>query len=153
VDKDLPLIHVKTLDEYVGESIADTRFESILLGIFGTLAIVLTAVGVYGVVSYGVTRRTREMGIRLALGAERRTILGMILKNGLLLVLMGVVPGLLAAFLLMRFIAGLLYGVGPADVSTFLSVPVVLIAIAVVASYLPARHASKTEPMVALRYE
>jgi predicted permease len=153
VDKDLPLMHVKTLDEYVGESIADTRFESVLLGIFGALAIVLTAVGVYGVVSYGVTRRTREVGIRLALGAERQAILGMILKNGLLLVLMGVVPGLLAAFLLLRVIAGLLYGVSPSDVSTFLSVPVVLIAIALVASYIPARRASKTEPMVALRYE
>jgi predicted permease len=153
VDKDLPLMHVKTLDEYVGESIASTRFESVLLGIFGALAIVLTAVGVYGVVSYGVTRRTREMGLRLALGAERQAILGMILKNGLLLVLMGVVPGLLAAFLLMRLIAGLLYGVGPSDVSTFLSVPIVLIAIALVASYIPARRASKMEPVVALRYE
>jgi predicted permease len=153
IDKDLPLLHVKTLDQYVSESIADTRFESVLLGIFGALAFTLTAIGVYGVISYTVVQRTREMGIRLALGAERGTIVAMILRSGLLLVTMGVVPGLVAAFLLTRLIAGLLYGVSPSDPSTFLSVSVVLVAMAALASYIPARRAAKVDPMVALRYE
>jgi putative ABC transport system permease protein len=153
IDKDLPLLHVKTLDQYVSESIADTRFESVLLGIFGALAFTLTAIGVYGVISYTVVQRTREMGIRLALGAERGTIVAMILRSGLLLVTMGVVPGLVAAFLLTRLIAGLLYGVSPSDPSTFLSVSVVLVAMAALASYIPARRAAKVDPLVALRYE
>jgi putative ABC transport system permease protein len=153
IDKDLPLLHVKTLDQYVSESIADTRFESVLLGIFGALALTLTAIGVYGVISYTVAQRTREMGIRLALGAERGAIITMILRSGLLLVAMGILPGLVAAFLLTRLIAGLLYGVSPSDPSTFLSVSVVLVAMAVLASYLPARRAAKVDPMVALRYE
>jgi predicted permease len=153
IDKDLPLLHVKTLDQYVSESIADTRFESVLLGLFGALAFTLTAIGVYGVISYTVVQRTREMGIRLALGAERGTIVAMILRSGLLLVTMGVVPGLVAAFLLTRLIAGLLYGVSPSDPSTFLSVSVVLVAMAALASYIPARRAAKVDPMVALRYE
>jgi putative ABC transport system permease protein len=153
IDKDLPLLHVKTLDEYVGDSIADTRFESVLLGIFGALAFALTAIGVYGVVSYTVAQRTREMGIRLALGADRGAIVGMILKNGMWLVLMGVVPGLVAAFLLTRLIAGLLYDVSPSDVPTFAGVSIVLIAMALFASYLPARRAAKVDPMEALRYE
>jgi len=153
LDKDLPLLHVKTLDQYVGESIADTRFESVLLGIFGALALTLTALGVYGVISYTVARRTREMGIRLALGAERGTIIAMILRSGLLLVTMGVVPGLVAAFLLTQLMAGLLYDVSPSDPSTFLSVSVALVAMALLASYIPARRAATVDPMVALRYE
>jgi putative ABC transport system permease protein len=153
LDKDLPLLHVKTLDQYVGESIADTRFESVLLGIFGALAVTLTALGVYGVISYTVARRTREMGIRLALGAERGTIIAMILRSGLLLVTMGVVPGLVVAFLLTQLMAGLLYDVSPSDPSTFLSVSVALVAMALLASYIPARRAATVDPMVALRYE
>jgi predicted permease len=153
LDKDLPLLHVKTLDEYLGDSIADTRFESVLLGIFSALAFALTAIGVYGVVSYTVAQRMREMGIRIALGAERGEIVGMILRNGMRLVSLGVVPGLVAAFLLTRLIAGLLYGIGPYDPSTFFGVSVLLIAMALLASYLPARRAAKVDPMVALRYE
>jgi len=153
INKDLPLLHVKTLDQYVSESIADTRFESVLLSIFGALALTLTAIGVYGVISYTAVQRTREMGIRLALGAERGTIIAMILRSGLLLATMGVVPGLVAAFLLTQLIAGLLYGVSPSDPSTFLSVSVVLVGMALLASYIPARRAAKVDPMVALRYE
>ena len=130
----------KTLDQYVSQSIADTSFESVLLGIFGALALTLTAIGIYGVISYTVVQQTREMGIRLALGAERGTIIAMILRSGLLLATMGVVPGLVAAFLLTRLIAGLLYGVSPSDPSTFLSVSVVLVAVALLASYIPARR-------------
>jgi putative ABC transport system permease protein len=153
VDKDLPLLHVKTLDEYVGDSIADTRFQTILLGSFGVLAFVLTALGLYGVISYTVVHRTREMGVRLALGANRDAILAMIVKSGVLLAGAGIVIGLVAALLLTRLIASLLYGVSPSDPLTFFGVPIALITMAAIASYLPARRAAKVDPMVALRYE
>jgi putative ABC transport system permease protein len=153
VDKDLPLLHVKTLDEYVGDSIADTRFQTILLGSFGVLAFVLTAVGLYGVISYTAAHRTREMGVRLALGADRDTILAMIIKSGVLLASTGIAVGLVAALMLTRLIASLLYGVSPSDPLTFVGVPMALITMAVMASYIPARRAARVDPMVALRYE
>ena len=153
LDNALPLLHIKTLDEYVNDSMVGTRFEAVLLGIFGALAFVLTAVGLYGVISYTVVQRTREMGIRLALGAERSAILGMVVKNGTLLASVGAVIGLAAAFLLTRLVASLLFGVGPTDPLTFVCVPVALIAVATLASYVPARRAAKTDPIVALRYE
>ena len=153
LDSGLPLLHVKTLDEYVDDSVVGTRFETFLLGSFGGLAFVLTAVGLYGVISYTVVQRTREMGIRLALGADRAAILGMIVKNGTFLACAGALIGLGAAFLLTRVMANLLFGVGPRDPLTFLCVPITLIAVAVLASYIPARRASKVDPMVALRYE
>ncbi len=153
VDSALPLLHVKTLDEYVDDSIVGTRFEAFLLGSFGALAFALTAVGLYGVVSYTVVQRTREMGIRLALGADRSAILGMVVKNGMLLACAGAVIGLAAAFLLTRLMASLLFGVGPTDPLTFLCVPIALIGVAVLASYIPARRAARVDPLVALRYE
>ena len=153
LDRTLPLLHVKTMDEYVDDSIVGTRFEAFLLGAFGILAFLLTAVGLYGVISYTVAQRTREMGIRLALGADRSAILAMVVKNGTLLAGAGVVIGLAAAFLLTRLMASLLFGVGPKDPITFFCVPVVLIMVAIVASYIPARRAAKVDPMVALRYE
>jgi putative ABC transport system permease protein len=153
LDKDLPLLHVKTLDEYVDDSIADTRFETVLLGTFGTLALALTAVGLFGVISYTVVQRTREVGIRLALGAAPGAIAGMIVKNGVWLASVGVGIGLAAAFGLTRLMRSLLYGVSPLDPITFFGVPIVLFAIALFASYIPARRAAKVDPMVALRYE
>jgi predicted permease len=153
LDRDLPLLHVETLDEYVGDSIADTRFETILLGTFGGLAFGLTAVGLYGVISYTVVQRTREMGIRFALGAEPGAIVGMIVRNGVLLAAGGIGIGLAAAFLLTRFIRSLLYGVSPSDPPTFFGVVIALIAMAGLASYIPARRAARVEPMVSLRYE
>ena len=153
LDSALPLLRVKTLDEYVDDSIVGTRFETFLLGTFGVLAFVLTAVGLYGVISYTVAQRTREMGIRLALGADRNAILGMVVKSGTLLACSGAVIGLAAAFLLTRLIASLLFGVGPTDPLTFLCVPIALISVAILASYVPARRAARVDPMVALRYE
>jgi len=153
LDKDLPLLYVKTLDEYVGDSIADTRFETILLGTFAGLALILAVVGLYGVISYTVFARTREMGIRLALGAEPGVIAGMIVNNGVSLASVGVGIGLAAAFLLTRLMQSLLYGVSPLDPTTFFGVPMLLIAMALVASYIPARRAAKLDPMVALRHE
>jgi putative ABC transport system permease protein len=153
LDRDLPLLHTKTLDEYVSDSIADTRFETVLLGIFGALALLLTCVGLYGVISYTVVQQTREMGIRLALGADRNAILRMIVGNGLLLSGVGIMIGLAASFVLTRLIAALLYGVGPSDPLTFAAIPVALIAMATLASYIPARRAANVDPVVALRYE
>jgi putative ABC transport system permease protein len=153
LDNTLPLLHIKTLDEYVSDSIAGTRFETFLLGTFGVLAFLLTAVGLYGVISYTVAQRTREMGIRLALGADRNAILGMVVKKGTLLACAGALIGLAAAFLLTRLMASLLFGVGPTDPLTFLCVPLALITVAMLASYVPARRAAKVDPMVALRYE
>jgi putative ABC transport system permease protein len=153
LDNALPLLHVKTLDEYVDDSVVGTRFETFLLGTFGVLAFVLTAVGLYGVISYAVVQRMREMGIRLALGADRASILGLVVKKGMLLASLGAAIGLAAASLLTRLIANLLFGVGPADPLTFICVPLALIAVAMLASYIPARRAAGVDPMVALRYE
>lgn len=153
LDPSLPLLHVKTLDDYVSDSVGGTRFEAVLLGIFGGLAFLLTAVGLYGVISYTVARRTRELGIRLALGANRKAITRMVVRNGTHLACIGVVIGLAAAFLLTRLVAGLLYGVGPTDPLTFVCAPIALIAIAVLASYIPARRAANVDPMVTLRQE
>jgi len=153
LDKDLPLLHVKTLDEYVDDSIANTRFETVLLGTFGVLALVLTAVGLFGVISYTVVERTREVGIRLALGAAPEAIAGMIVKNGVWLASVGVGVGLAAAFGLTRLMRSLLYGVSPLDPTTFFGVAIMLFAMALLASYVPARRAAKVDPMVALRHE
>jgi putative ABC transport system permease protein len=153
LDDSLPLLHIKTLDEYVSDSIVSTRFEAVLLGIFGALAFLLTAVGLYGVISYTVVQRTREMGIRLALGEDRNAILGMIVTNGATLACAGVLIGLAASLLLTQLIASLLFGVEARDPMTFLCVPIALIAVAMLSSYIPARRAAKVDPMVALRYE
>ncbi|HEV2399203.1 MAG TPA: ABC transporter permease [Candidatus Sulfotelmatobacter sp.] len=153
LDKDLPLLHVKTLDEYLADSVADTRFETFLLSIFGALAFVLTCVGLYGVISYTVVQQTREMGIRLALGAGREMILRMVIGRGLVLAGVGISVGLAMALILTRFIATLLYGVRPWDPLTFLAVPVALIVMALIASFVPARRAANVDPMGALRYE
>lgn len=153
LDKDLPLLHIKTLDEYVAESVGDTRFEAVLLGAFALLAVVLTCVGLYGVISYLVAQQTREMGIRLALGADRNAIMNMVVRSGLWLSGIGVVIGLGASLLLTRLIAGLLFDVSPLDPLTLFVVPIALILLATLATYIPARRASKVDPIVALRYE
>jgi putative ABC transport system permease protein len=153
LDNALPLLHVKTLDDYVDDSITGTRFEAVLLGTFGGLAFLLTAVGLYGVISYTVVQRTREMGIRLALGAKRNSILRMVVKNGTILACTGALIGVAASFLLTRLIANLLFGVAPTDPLTFLCVPVALITVAMIACYIPARRAAQVDPLVALRCE
>ena len=153
MDKDLPLRQVKTLDQYVSGSISAQRFEALLLGTFAALAFVLTIVGLYGVISYSVAQRTREMGIRIALGAQRGSISRMVVREGTMLTLIGVGTGLAASFFAVRLIRGLLYGIGAGDPVTFLVVPLLLIAVALLASYIPARRATRVDPLVALRYE
>ncbi|HET9743621.1 MAG TPA: ABC transporter permease [Terriglobales bacterium] len=153
IDHDLPLLGVKTMSDYVDESIAQPKLNTLLLGIFAGLAFILTAIGLYGVISYSVAQRTREMGIRMALGAQRGLILKMILQQGLRLALIGVGAGLCAAFALTRLISSLLYEVRPTDLATFLAVSLLLLGIALFASYVPALRATRIDPVVALRHE
>jgi predicted permease len=153
MDKDLPLRDIRTLDEYVTASISAPRFEAFLLGTFATLAFVLTSIGLYGVISYSVAQRTREMGIRMALGAPRGGILRMVVQEGALLTLIGTGVGLAAALFAVRLIRTLLYGIGVTDPATFIAVPLLLMAVALLASYVPARRATLVDPMVVLREE
>ena len=153
MDKDLPLRQVKTLDQYVSGSISAPRFEALLLGTFAALAFVLTTIGLYGVISYSVVQRTREMGIRIALGAQQGSISRMVVREGAVLTLIGVGAGLMASLFAVRLIRGLLYGIGATDPVTFIAVPLLLMAVALVASYIPARRATRVDPLVALRYE
>jgi len=152
-DNTQPLFQVQPLEDYVAASLGARRFTLLLLGLFGTLALVLAAVGIYGVISYAVSLRTRELGIRLALGAPRRDVLHMVMQQGLKLAATGLVVGLVASIAFMRFLASLLFQVKPADALTTFAVLLLLGAVALVANYLPARRASRLDPNVALRYE
>jgi putative ABC transport system permease protein len=153
IDKDLPFTEVQTMEQRLSQSFAGRRFHMILLGVFAGLALVLSLVGIYGVMSYAVAQRTREIGVRMALGAERLHVLRLVLGHGLVLTLIGVGLGLAGAFALTRFLASLLYGVGATDPVTFAIVPLLLIVVAILACYLPAQRATKVDPLVALRYE
>jgi putative ABC transport system permease protein len=153
IDKDQPVSNISTMEDVLSESVARQRFSMLLLAIFAAVALVLAAVGLYGVMSYSVAQRTHEIGIRMALGAQRSDVLKMVVGQGLKLVLIGVVLGLVASFVLTRVMTSLLYGVSATDPTTFLSISLVLISVAMLASYLPARRATKVDPMIALRYE
>jgi len=153
VDSQLPITDVKTMNEVSAASFAARRFNMLLLAIFAGLALVLGAVGIYGVMSYAVTQRTQEIGIRMALGARATDVLKLIIKNGLALTLLGVGIGVAGAFALTRLLTTLLFGVTPTDKPTFLAVSLVLMVVALLACYLPARRATKVDPLEALRYE
>ncbi|MCA1591406.1 MAG: ABC transporter permease [Acidobacteria bacterium] len=153
VDKDQPLYGVKTMEQWVADSVARRRFNTVLLGIFSAVALLLAAVGIYGVMSYSVTQRTHEIGLRMALGAQRGDVLGMVVGQGMTLIMIGVALGLAASFALTRVMRGLLYGVSATDPLTFGGVALVLILVALLACFIPARRATKVDPMVALRYE
>lgn len=153
LDPDLPLSKVFTLTTLVEDSMAQPRFSMLLLGGFGALALLLSSVGMYGVISYSVAQRTREIGIRMALGAQRRNVFGMVLRQGARLAGFGIAIGLAAAFGVTRLMASLLYGVQATDSLTFAAVSVILAGVALLACYIPARRATKIDPMVALRCE
>jgi len=153
IDPNQPISNVSTLEKVVDESIAQRRLNMLLMALFGALAMLLSAVGIYGLLSHAVTQRTQEMGIRMALGAQVSDVLMLVLKQGMMLVLAGEAIGLLGAFVLMRLIRGLLFGVTPNDATTFVVVAAVLGVVALLACYLPARRATKVDPLIALRYE
>src|SRR6185436_7323729 len=153
MDADLPLFAVKTMREYLSTSVATPRFSTTLLSIFAGVALVLTLVGLYGVMSYSVAQRTNEIGIRLALGAQTRDVLVMIVKQGAKLILLGLVIGLAGAYALTRLISSLLFGVTAKDPITFGAVAVLLAIVALLACYIPALRATKVDPMDALRCE
>ena len=153
IDPNQPLGTVKTLEKFVDDSIAQRRLNMLLMGLFGGLAMLLSAVGIYGLLSYAVTQRTQEMGIRMALGARAGDVLKLVLRQGMTLALAGEAIGLIGAFVLTKLIRGLLFGVTPNDAMTFVIVAGVLGVVALFACYLPARRATKVDPLVALRYE
>jgi putative ABC transport system permease protein len=153
MDPDLPLFGVKTMREYLSASVATPRFSTTLLSIFAGVALVLTLVGLYGVMSYSVAQRTNEIGIRLALGAQSRDVLLMIVKQGSLLIVLGLSIGLLGAYALTRLISSLLFGVTAKDPLTFVAAAVLLAFVALLACYVPAWRATKVDPLEALRYE
>ena len=153
VDKDQPVSNLRSMDEIVSEAVARQRFSMLLLGIFAALAMVLAAVGIYGVMSYSIAQRTREIGLRIALGAQKSDVLKMILRQGLRFVAAGLAIGLAASFVLTRVMASLLFGISATDPATFVSISLVLIAVALLASYIPAVRAMKIDPMLALRYQ
>ena len=153
IDKDLPVTDIAFLNDALGQSISQERFRTFLLGSFSAIALVLAAVGIFGVISYFASQRTHEIGIRMALGAQRRDVLRLILGQGTKLALIGLGVGVVAAVLLMRLMARLLYGVSATDPLTFSTVAIVLLGVALTACYIPARRAMRVDPMVALRYE
>ncbi len=148
-----PLVRFRTMEENISTSVSQPRFRTVLLGIFAISALLLSAVGIYGLMAYSVTQRVHELGIRITLGAQRGDVLKLIVGQGLKLVLLGVIVGMLGAFALSRVLSSFLYGISATDPLTFAAVPATLIFIALAACYIPARRATKVDPIVALRYE
>ena len=153
VEKDLPISSVRTMEQIRSHSIAQPRLTALLLGVFAALALILASVGIYGVMAYSVTQRTHEMGLRMALGARASNVLTLVVGQGMLLAAIGVGVGLASAFAMTRVLEKFLWGVRPTDPVTFTAVSLLLAAVALLASYLPARRATRVDPMVALRYE
>jgi putative ABC transport system permease protein len=153
IDKDQPVYQLRTMDEVRALSVTMYTFSSVSIGIFGGVALVLAAIGIYGVMSYAVTQRTQEIGIRMALGARGGDVLKMVVRNGMSLALLGVLAGLAGAYGLTRLLASLLFGVKPTDLTTFSLVTLGLLLVALLACFIPARRATKVDPLVALRYE
>jgi putative ABC transport system permease protein len=153
LDRDLPLANIRTLATIVSTSMTNARFSVLLLATFGAIALLLAAIGMYGVISFSVAQRTQEIGIRMALGAQQSSVLRMILQQGSRLAVLGIAIGLVAASAATRLMSSFLYGVGAADPLTFALVSLLLLAVALLACYIPARRATKVDPMVALRYE
>jgi putative ABC transport system permease protein len=153
VNKSVPISRVQTMEHVVSESVTQPRFNLFLLGLFGSLALLLSAAGIYGVTAYSVTQRTHELGIRIALGAQVGDVLRLVLGQGMAVIAIGLVLGLAAAFALLRLMKSLLFGVGENDPLTFAAITLVLLLVALLACYVPARRATKVDPLTALRYE
>jgi len=149
----LPPPLIRTMDDLLSETVAQPRLQTGLVSLFAGIALTLAAVGLYGVLAYLVTQRTREIGVRIALGAQKRNVLSLVIGQGMKLALAGVVVGVLVALALTRVLTSLLYDVRPTDPPTFVAVSLLLVAIALIACWLPARRAAKVDPMEALRHE
>jgi putative ABC transport system permease protein len=153
VNADLPVSQVRTMEQVLGESVAQRKFSLVLIGVFAGISVLLAAIGIAGVMGFLVAQRTQEMGIRIALGAQRRDVFGLVLGQGVRMISLGLLIGLAGAFGLTRLLSGMLYGVSPGDPLTLAAVSVFLISIALVACWIPARSATRVDPMIALRYE
>jgi ABC-type antimicrobial peptide transport system permease subunit len=153
MDPNIPIFDVKTMDQRVSESLGRRRFAMLALGVFAGLALLLAIIGIYGVISYSVAQRTTELGIRLALGASQVDVLRLVLSGGFRLALTGIAFGIVLSFAVTRFLSSLLFGVRATDIFTFSALSILLIAVSLLACYLPARRATKVDPLVALRYE
>jgi putative ABC transport system permease protein len=153
VDRNVPLSNIRTMTELVDSSVGQRKLSMVLLGVFSGIALLLASIGIYGVMSYSVAQRTRELGIRMALGAARPRVLALVVGQGMALAGAGVAIGLIAAFAVTRFLSSQLFGVGATDPSTFASVSVLLVGVALLASLLPAMRATRVDPVVALRDE
>jgi putative ABC transport system permease protein len=150
LDKDQPVYNVRTFDDVVANSLGTRRVSMQLFAVFAGAALLLAALGIYGVMAYSVTQRTQEIGIRMALGAQKSDVLALVIRQGMTLSLIGVVVGLAGAFALTRLIANLLFGVAATDPLTFVAIPLLLLFVALVACYLPARRAARLDPTIAL---
>jgi predicted permease len=153
IDKDQPIAKISTMDQLIGDSVARSRFTMLLLSIFAGLALTLACIGIYGVIAYSVTQRTHEIAIRLALGAHRKDVLRLVLRQGARLALIGIIIGISTGLLLTRLMTALLYAITPGDPLTFVAMALLLIVVALLACYFPARRAMRVDPIVALRYE
>ena len=153
VDKDQPLFDIKTMDDIIAQDVSAQRLAFVLLGLLGGLALALATVGIYGVTSYAISQRTHEIGVRMALGAGRYDVFSLVISYGMRLAILGVAVGAVAAAALARFLSSLLYGVKSTDPITYLAVSLLVAAVGLAASYLPARRAMNVDPMVALRDE
>jgi putative ABC transport system permease protein len=153
IDPNLPAANVRTLDSIVAASISQPRFYMTLLSIFAGVALVLAAIGIFGVLSYAVAQRTREIGIRMALGAKGRTVLGLVVRQAVILAGAGVAIGTIAAYFMSKMLTSLLFAIEPGDPLTFAAVAGVLMGVALIASYVPALRATRVDPIVALRAE
>jgi putative ABC transport system permease protein len=153
MDREQPVYNIRPMTQLVDDSVAQRRFNMVLMAGFALLALVLASIGIYGVMSYSVAQRTREIGVRIALGAQSRDVLKLVLSQALALTVAGLALGLVGAAALSRFLVSLLFGVKPTDLTTFVMVSVVLGLVALVACLIPARRAIKVDPLVALRYE
>jgi ABC-type antimicrobial peptide transport system permease subunit len=151
MDASLPVANVRSMNDVVATALATPRLTGFLLGAFAAIALALAAVGIYGVLAYLVSQRTQEIGIRMAVGADRSRVLGMVLRQGLSLAGVGIVVGLIGAFALTRLMQSLLYEVRPDDPMTFVAVAAALMLVALIASVLPARRATRVSPVIALR--
>jgi putative ABC transport system permease protein len=150
LDKDQPIYNVRTMDDVVANSLGTRRVSMQLFAVFAIAALLLAALGIYGVMAYSVTQRTQEIGIRMALGAQKSDVLALVIRQGMTLSVIGVVVGLAGAFALTRLLANLLFGVAATDPLTFVAIPLLLLFVALVACYLPARRAARLDPTIAL---